>query len=148
MVWFKEEKSNVTRMAPLKDCHDGRAHHVELLAAKSDRQKGRELRSRMEVYLGRDGRVEGHSYQKVRADNSGAVRTPENIDFMREEVLKMDPGYVTIWDELEEGLEKQYCNIVAPWNVSYEESNPWIRFWSGSERKGLEIPYHKAPYRL
>ncbi|KAH8639414.1 hypothetical protein IG631_07184 [Alternaria alternata] len=50
-AWYGSRKRRAILQGwrPPKDCHDGRAHHVELLAAKSDRQKGRELRCRMEV---------------------------------------------------------------------------------------------------
>ena len=146
MVWFKEEKNNLTRMALPKECHDGRAHHVELSATKSDRQKDRGV-ERQNGSIG-TGEWKDIPTRRLERIILGQCERQKHIDSMGEEVLKVDPGCVTIWDELEEGLEKQYCNVVAPWNVSYEESDPWIRFWSGSERKGLEIPYHKAPYRL
>jgi hypothetical protein len=39
VVWFKEEKNKIKRMALLKECYQGRADHVEIWGAISGREE-------------------------------------------------------------------------------------------------------------
>jgi hypothetical protein len=147
MIWFKEKKSKATRMAILKECYQGREDHVELWGTKSEKEDSQEFR----MGYGAVGRGEwkGILTRELERVILGQCEREKYLDFMRDQVWKMDPNYVSTWDELRERLEKQHCNT-AVWDVDehtakYGYWDPWAPY-AHMKLEGVKVPPRKTPY--
>ena len=143
VVWFKEEKSKITRMALLKECFRGRADYVEHLGAICGKEEFQQLATQCGT-VG-EGEWKGILTRELERMILGQCGLQKDMDSMKKEILRMDPSFVDTWDELIEDLEKQCCSdAIAPWTVNENSPAPWDPYQNPSARKGIHIPRHKC----
>jgi hypothetical protein len=71
----------------------------------------------------------------------GQCERQKDIEWMRKEVSRIDPTYVGTWDELKEGIEKQYSRTgIASWKAGHQGRDPWTPF---RKCEGMKIPLRK-----